>query len=164
MIDILKTPLENLLDLVNAANSLTISDAQVTAAAPEVIGSETDPINTSVVLTAVPLGGYTGTVEVSYRRLRLDANVVAPQETFFTDDTTLLSDLKTTIATALNLLEDQFSFSGTLPGYFGEITVGTLTASAGSLLYVGTLNINMEWSTALDDAVGITSLGGFTPA
>lgn len=165
MIDILKTPLQNLLDILNASNSLTITEAQLTPGTPQAIGGEADEDNTTLVLTAVPLGGYTGTVEVTYRRLKLNANVLTPQETFFTDGTTTLEGLKTTIATALNLREDQFEYYGTLPTYFGEITVGTLTADVDSLLYVGELiNINMEWSTTLASAVTVTNLTGFSPA
>jgi hypothetical protein len=168
LIDLLKSPIQNVLDLLNTANNATIpvpiTTAQVTLGAPAVVADEALDDNTTVVVSAVALGGYTGNVEITYRRLRLNASVVTPATGFLTNDTTTLASLKTAIATALNLLEAEFDLTGTLPATFGEITVMTLTSVATSLLYVGTINVNAEWSFELSAVAPVTNMSGFDPA
>lgn len=163
-IDILKSPDQNLLDLINVTNTLTLTPAQVAFGAPVSVGLDSAADNTTVAVSAVALGGYTGSVTITYRRLLLNAAVVNAPTNIGTSGTTTLAEFKTAAATALNVLESEFEVTGELPDAFGEVTTMTLTPNATSLLYVGPLEIFAEWSDELSSVITITTMTGFDPA
>lgn len=165
-VNISKSPFQNLLDLVNSTNGLSIATNQVAFSAPTVTAAETFDPNTSVTVTPGVSAGYSGTVEVTYARLRLDKNVATPQTTFITNGATTLESLKTDIATALNLLESEFSISGTLPVVQNTTSQITVTSVLTSLLFVGAITVTADWPIVLIDlatAVAVTNLNGFDP-
>lgn len=163
-INIALTPAQNLLAILNSSNAASITESQVTFGLPQVAATEDLDDNTTVTVSAVPLAGFTGTVDVTYRRLRLDTCVLTPAHNFIADNTKTLAEVKTMIATAYNILESEFELVATIPTTFGEITNGTIVSDVDSLIYVGTVNITLEWSATLASAITTTNLTGFSPA
>jgi hypothetical protein len=164
LIDILKTPFQNLLAIVNSTNTTTITDNQVTFGAPTSVAADADIANTTVLVSATPLNGYTGDVLVTYRRLLLTASVVSPSLNFVVTGVKTEAEIKTQIATVLNIFESDFDLTIVPPAEFGNKNDGTIVAKVESLLYAGTVIISVEWSESLDSAITTTSLTGFTPA
>jgi len=165
-IDITKTAIVNAFALINAANALTLDATKVTLGAPAPRTPGANPRNTTLTLTAVADQGYTGTVDVTYTRLGMGSGVAVPEFGFHTDGTTTLPAFKTAVATSLGLVEAEIDVTGTLPATEGESVTMVVAAKAGSLLYVGTQNLTVDWpqgDVALADAVTVQDLDGFDP-
>lgn len=144
-IDISKTGVENVYALINADNSTAHSAATVTLGVPAVRTPDANPRNTTLVLTAVVGGGFTGTDTLTYTRLGMGSGVVTPSFDFEVDGDTTAASFKTQVATALGLREDQITITGTLPAAEGEDTTMTVAAVADSLLYVGSQALSVSW-------------------
>lgn len=144
-IDISKTAIENVFALINADNGSTHDAATVTLGVPAVRTPDANPRNTTLVLTAVVGGGFTGTDTVTYTRLGMGSGVVTPSFDFETDGDTTNASFKTQVATALGLREDQIQITGTLPAAEGDETTMTVAAIADSLLYVGSQALTVTW-------------------
>lgn len=162
------TALANVYALVNAANALTLDATKATVGAPAARTPDANPRNTTVTLTAVDGGGIEAgtTVDVTYDRLGMGSGVVTPEFSFFTDGTTTLPSFKTAVATSLGLIEAEIDVTGTLPATEGETTTMVVAAKAGSLLYVGTQNLTVEWPAGeptMAESVTVTQLSGFDP-
>ncbi len=144
-IDISKTAIENVYALINADNASTHSAATVTLGVPVVRTPDANPRNTTLELTAVVDGGFTGTDTVTYTRLGMGSGVVTPSFDFEIDGETDAASFKTQVATALGLREDQIQITGTLPAAEGDDTTMTVAAIADSLLYVGSQALQVSW-------------------
>lgn len=163
------TALANVYALVNAANALTLDATKGTFGVPAARTPGADPRNTTVTLTAVDGGGIEAgsTVDVTYNRLGMGSGVVTPEFEFFTDDTTTLASFKTAAATSLGLIESELDLVGALPTAEGETTTIVISAKPGSLLYVGTQDLTVEWpqgEPTMAESVTVTQLDGFDPA
>lgn len=163
------TALANVYALVNAANALTLDVTKATIGVPVGREPDADPRNTSVALTAVDGGGYEAgsTVNVNYTRLGMGSGVVSPEFGFFTDGTTTLASFKTAAAVSLGLIESELDFTGDIPTAEGQTTTIAVSAKAGSLLYVGTQDLTVEWpqgEPTMAESVTVTQLDGFDPA
>lgn len=165
-IDIAKSAIVNAFALINAANALTLDATKVTLGAPVARTPGANPRNTTLTLTAVVGQGYKDTVDVTYTRLGMGSGVAVPEFGFHTDGTTLLPAFKTAVATSLGLVEAEIDVTGDLPATEGSTTTMVVSAKAGSLLYIGTQDLTVDWpqgDVALADAVTVPDLDGFDP-
>lgn len=132
-----------LLALLNTANGRSYTDAQVQFAAPaEIVGAEAGQPNTTVVVSGIEAAGYTGSKELSYKRLDLTQT--------FTGHT-LESKGPETAGTLQEVLDDVFAATG-VRIYPEDLTNGaavdftqpsvTLTAKAESLKWLGSVVVN----------------------
>lgn len=173
-IDKTKSALDNLLAIVNSGNSLSITNAQVTAGAPSVKTDTGDGRNTNVTLTAVAGQGFTGSVTVAYTRRGLNDSVASPVDSLTTATGTDAASIVSTLANQLGLvatelhLEDPANAGVALSGpVTGNQANLNLVASTSSLLYTSgaTQSIAMTWTAeALSTAVSNTNLPGFANA
>lgn len=164
-IDIAKSGFENVLALVNTANTLTLTATDVSIGTPSTI-TGTGGRNTKVTLTALEAANYQGTVDVNYRRLKvIEATTGTDYSTTFNSGTTLALAL-TAIATKLNLREADVEWVETQMPATGANGTLTLRPKSGSLLYAGaTQAITLVWTEpALSSVVTTTDLPGFDVA
>lgn len=164
LIDVSKTPLENLIAQVIADNAgLQLTTADVTAGAPSVFAG--DPQNTQVTLTAVVGQGWTGSKVFKYTRLGLDSGVAVPVTTVTVVGADDQAGVETKVATALGLRKDQLTFSAYSAAADGVPGSITLAIVADSLLYVGAnKTVALELATQDLGTIPNDQLTGFTPA
>lgn len=176
-IDASKSALDNLLALVNAANTgQTITNAQVTSGTASAHTDSGDGRNTSATLTAIANQGYTGSVTVSYTRRALNDSVTSPNfaHTATVGDTATaiiaaVASLNGLVASELHL-EDPANPGTPVTGAINNSPASlNLVSATGSLLYIdaSTQAITFTWEqpqVALSSAVGTTNLSGFDPA
>lgn len=168
-INLALTAIANVLALFNAANGLSMTEAQISVGAPSVFDDGLNPRNTQVTLTALGGGGAQAetTVDVRYTRLGLTSGVaVANTELEVADDETE-ETLLAKAAVQLGLLASEVEWDGTvvLPAD-GENGTATLKAIDGSLLYVGTLVLDLVNPAAevpLGELAQNGDLDGFDP-
>jgi hypothetical protein len=176
-IDASKSAIDNLLALVNAANTgQTITNAQVTAGTPAAQTADGQGRNTNVQLTAVAGQGYTGNVTVTYARRGLNDSVLSPN---FNSERTVgdtASAIIAAIAATNGLVASELHLED--PGTPGTPVTGAinnspahlnLVSANGSLLYIdgSSQSITFTWDAqqvALSTAVATTALAGFDAA
>jgi len=140
VIDTTKTPAENLIELINTterasnSNYVDLTSADITLAVPAT--GTVDGFNTQVEVDAINGSHYTGNTTINYNRITPIQGVSNPQTTYTTAGDMTLDQLKTEICTALSLIEAEFTLTGDLPANSGDQTTLTLTANAGSYLYI----------------------------
>jgi hypothetical protein len=141
-VNLAKTPIENILDLIkatagNETAAASLTTAMFTAGAPAVRAPDADPSNTTLVLTAVNGQGIANgsTKTLTYTRLALDSKITPPGNVVVVAGDTE-AQVKTKIAAAYGLVESELTF-GTIvvPGEGATETV-TVEVAATSLLYV----------------------------
>lgn len=177
-IDIAKTGIQNLLDLINADNpTANLTTAKVDLAAP-VVAAGTNGRNTTVVVTAKANQAFEGSVTVSLRRISITEATAAPDTNYGYDDDDTWAQLLTAAAAGLGVREEdveithyvlnstETAISGNGPAdvLVGEPGQVRISAKAGSYLYVGTQLLDMVYDKPnLDTIVTTTDLDGFDP-
>ncbi|WJJ54982.1 hypothetical protein [Xanthomonas phage RTH11] len=169
VLDFTKAPKQILLDLINAENSSTLTspltDAQVTFAVPAV---EDGAKNTSLELSSVVGGPYLGQRSVYYDRLDLAAVLALKSARFEkTDEVTTVAHVIAAINARykINLTSDDFTATEfpTWELVPNEEHTVTLTAKAGSLIFIGTGVVTLYLpQVALADAIPNNTLSGLT--
>lgn len=166
-IDVSKSPLANLLALVNLKATNAYTEDQLTFGAATA-AAEGSAKNTTVTLTAVDGKGFTGTADVHYNRLGLDKGVSAPNLTLVVAEGSTTAGLLTQAAQQLGLREGEVEWDADVrvPAD-GETATAVLKAKDGSYLYVGTLELtlnNPAEAVSMADNVGDGNLDGFDAA
>ena len=166
-----KSPLENLVGLILAANpEATLTNDQFTAQAPEVIAEPVDGRNTSIKLVAVLGNGYSGNVTFTYHRLGLTEQVATPPTQLTVTEGCSQGAILNHFANVLGLLPDELNVvecvEPTIDSEDGrETTDGqiTIAANENSLLYQGSLTIVLKAFVEpdLEDNFTNTELDGF---
>lgn len=164
--DLTKTPLENLLLLINTKNpGINVLASEVTFGVPAV---ETGARNTSIVAEAVE--GSRFLEEQTFFYNRLDFQAVFDQGNKVFEKTTDLD----TIAEVITLLETRYKIKLTTDDYtvsaFPTFTnvpdeehAVTFTAKPGSLVWIGSGSITLKLLTVnLADALPANQLDGLT--
>lgn len=146
-IDSSKTPLQNIVALVDLSNNdLDITAADITAGIPAVVTGDIN-FNTSVELTATGADNYTGSVEIKYRRLTLNEGLANPPTSTTVSSSTTESQFLDLMASLFKLVRSEIQMVGTYnPGSSGESGDQTFRAIDNSLLYLGQQAINVTWS------------------
>ena len=154
------------LDLINADNAAALTLSVIDLGLP-VAAIEGAPRNTSITVTAKAGSGYSGSQTLNYNRLQLSVFAAGKDLTFSVGNATTLNDLIDEINALLgiNLVEgDDFAdvaippFQGGIPN---ETVQVTLTATAESPAYLGSLQINVRSEDlALTDVLTVTDLDG----
>ncbi len=138
---------ELLIDLINEANNLQITPGMLTFGAPQVVDPPA-PRNTDIVATPTEeLPTATGPTTFNYQRLNLNVLLGGLPKGFEEDETGIL-----TTADLLPLLNDRFNLAMTEEDIVVESIIRdgmlplsvTLTASATSLTYVGSVVLRLE--------------------
>jgi hypothetical protein len=176
-IDSTKSAINNLLALVNAANTgQTLLSSQVTAGSATAQAADGQGRNTQVTLTAVAGQGYTGSQTYTYTRRGLNDSVVSPVDSYTATIGVTAAALVTALCTQLGLvaseihLEDPANPGVALSGALNAQQASlNLVSAAGSLLYVDASSqaIAMTWNeptVALATATPNTALSGFDAA
>lgn len=176
-IDSSKSAIDNLLVLVNAANTgQTLLNTQVSAGTPSAQTADGQGRNTSVVLSAIAGHGYTGSQTFTYARRGLNDSVLNPVDSYTATTGVTAASLLTALAAQLGLvaselhLEDAAAPGTPLSGAISNnpATINIVSAT-GSLLYIdgSTQGITMTWNAPTVDlatAAPNTALSGFDAA
>src|SRR6185312_171149 len=172
-IDSTKSAIDNVLVLVNAANSTSIVNTQVTAGTPTAQTADGQGRNTQLTLTAVGGQGFTGSQNYTYVRRGLNDSVLSPVDSYTAAhgiDATALLDALCTQLGLVNTdvhLEDPANAGVALSGSItADQATLDLVANANSLLYVDASSqaITMTWTHDLAAATPTTALTGFDAA
>lgn len=176
-IDASKSAIDNLLALVNAANTgQTIDNTQVTAGTPASQAADGQGRNTNVQLTAIAGHGYTGNVTVSYTRRGLNDSVTSPnfaiERTVGDTASAIIAALAATnglVASELHLESPAAPGTPVTGAISNSPATLNLVSANGSLLYIdgSSQAITFTWDApqvALSTAVATTALAGFDAA
>lgn len=133
--------------------------------------SQTDPAgktyNTSVLVSALPGSGLTGSATLYYNRLALAQTVLAPQASYTLQDDADSATVIALVEQALGLVAGEVSLSADVarPADGSSQTL-TVQAKAGSLLYTEELfTITLTWARDLNDLFAASPyLDGFVTA
>lgn len=180
-INVAKSAIQNLVDLINSTNSATslnLTTSQVTFGNPAARTPDADPSNTSVSVSPVNGQGIgAGDITITYTRLALNQGVTGGASgstldfTVEGNDATASASLLATVADHLGLVPGQFQIDSSTP--LSGVTQGggavgiLLTPVANSLLYAGNVTIQVEWPAAtptLDSLVVNKQQSGFEAA
>lgn len=112
-IDPLVTPLDNLYALLNQANGLTLTSDEISLSFSAMTESE-GGFNTVLKAEATPAFRYTGSVNLRYRRLRLD-ELVTGLATITATPLSTLDSVKQDLCTAYGLWPAAVTLEGELP-------------------------------------------------
>lgn len=99
--------------------------------------------NSEVVISAVANSGFTGTKTIRYRRLALGLTHPGAQQLYQITGADTLATIKAAVALAHNLIEAEFTFTGTIPAQGNPANTFTLTSVATSLIYTGTWTVQV---------------------
>lgn len=165
-IDIEKSALDNVIDLINATNGTSLTDAVIEIGAPAVW---TDPEglntrNTELTVTAKAGSGYTGSVPVRFTRLDLAGFPGAGELEYALTGEDTVGDILSAIATQLGVLEEavELDVEEVPTVEEGETTTITIRATGESLLYVGEASITVfPHTTDLNEEITESDLDGF---
>lgn len=172
-IDSTKSAIDNVLVLVNAANTTSITSAQVTAGVPAAQTADGQGRNTSLTLTAVAGQGFTGSQTYTYVRRGLNDSVLSPVDSYTAAHGVDAATLLNALCVQLGLvntdvhLEDPANAGVALSGSItGDQATLDLVANANSLLYVDASSqaITMTWTHDLAASTPTTALSGFDAA
>jgi hypothetical protein len=138
-IDLTKTPLENMLTLINNCSSVQFDAEDLTFSAPEPYTSLTDTaLNTSVIVTATSLSPVSGIKTPKYRRLHLLSDFSDAQMTFsFPVGTTSTEILNFIIANR------NWHTGSALTGEFTLVDKFKITAPDTDYLYIGSVTVTI---------------------
>ncbi len=172
LIDLLKTPMANFIDLVIDANpETTLTEAQFTTVGPQVVAEPTGTENTSIELKAVLGEGYSNAVTFTYTRQALTAFVAEPMTEKVCSGDCEEEAIVAELISALGLMASEIEIDGVmvLPTVDDETGINTtdgsvtIKAKAGSLLYVGshTVTLKAKVEPQLDVVFAVTDLNGF---
>lgn len=146
-IDRAKTAEQNILALILTASSFAFTGTEFTIGAPSA-QTPADPqekTNSQLTLTAVDGSGFTGTKTLRYARLELGHTKPGAKTSYTIGASDTLSTLKSAIAVEHNLVETDFDLTGTLPAQGAPAQTFTLTASANSWLYFGSVTVQVTY-------------------
>jgi hypothetical protein len=141
------TAAANMLALVNSGSSYQFSGTEFTfgPASAQTPSNGAEQTNSQVTLTADEQTGFIGTKTVRYRRLSLGATRPGAAVSYTVGGADTPATLKAAIAAQHNLVESEFNLSGTWPTQGAGANTFTLTAVAGSLLYVGSITVQVTY-------------------
>lgn len=141
-IDSSKSGIENLFALINVANETDlVPNPGLIVGTPEVFAGP-DNHNTRINLSADPEGAYSDDQDFYYTRLGLDKSVASPPTQYPIDRNTTPAQFLDQVVAALNLVKEEVEPIASITRNVPNLT---LTPIANSLLYVGTLQLALEW-------------------
>ena len=156
------TAKQELLALLNTANGLSYTEAQVSFGEPSVASATDAAHNTDLVVTGVEAAGYTGTKTIHYKRLDLATVFAAHPQT---------SSGPETGGTLQEVLDDIFAATG-VRIYAEDLTNDaavdfsqpsvTLTAKAGSFKWTGSVTVTTSVDLRdISQQITVDTLPGF---
>lgn len=172
-LNLAKTAQQNLLDLMNTANTQTLTLAQMTMGAPVVYDDPLDlnDRNTQVTISALPGSTeFKGSQTLRYTRLAVGDLVGASYE-FQSIEGSTLADVLAAVVAAKGLLAADVELVETeMPDWADEMIDGetaplTLRAKAGSYAYIGEVTISVvepvDGRERFATMYSVTDLDGF---
>ncbi|QVD49244.1 hypothetical protein LUCX_174 [Xanthomonas phage vB_XciM_LucasX] len=159
MSDFTKAPKQIIIDLINVANpGLNLLATEVDFGS---VAVETEPANTSVVLTPTVSGRFTGSPKIYYDRLSM-AEVFATK-TAAVEKTDLLTNVDDVISAinslyGINLTSDDYTISEfpTWANVVDEEHTLTITAKADSLIFIDAADVKL-FKTKMDLTMAIAN-------
>lgn len=172
LIDLLKTPMENFIDLVIDANpEATLTEEQFTTVGPAVVAEPVGTENTSIELKAVIGAGYSNAVTFTYVRQALTAFTAEPMTEKICSGDCEEASIVEELISSLSLMASEIEIDGAmvLPTVDDETGINTtdgsvtIKAKDSSLLYVGshTVTLKAKVEPQLDHVFAVTGLDGF---
>ncbi|MNU58029.1 hypothetical protein D3C71_471570 [compost metagenome] len=163
-INVAKTALENLYDLISTANGKPATTAHFTIGAPTVRVPDANLRNTSVLCTSVLGGGFEGTQ--TFRYIRLDLDDLAPDLTLQLTEGDDLADVQAWAVQQLGVIPAEVEFQiAQLPSFVDNEELIELFAKADSYTYIGSKLITiLKPVPSLASAFPVTDLLGFDAA
>jgi len=146
------TPEQNVLALINAANTTQVVDlSQISLGAPHQTGSEPAGHNTTVTITAIAGSRYAGSEDLTYQRINLDQAVVAPSTIVpIPDSATSTQDTINAVIAHFGLIADEFSLNAaqsTRPSDGTLQVAASLSPNTDSYVYAGgDIAITLQWN------------------
>lgn len=172
-LNIAKTAQQNLLDLMNAANTQTLTLADMTMGAPVVYDDPTDVNTRNTQVTISALQGsedFKGSQTLRYTRLDVEALVGASYEFQSVEGSTLADVLAGVVAAKGLIAADVELVEAEMPDWSDEMIDGetaplTLRAKTGSYAYVGEVTITVvepvDGRERFADLYSVVDLDGF---
>lgn len=169
MTDLTKVPVQVLVDLINADNSLALTSELITFGLPTAATGESPPKNTELTVSAAPGSGYSGSVVVTYNRVAISTlpTISAKPAEFQLGDATTIKDLipEFNALYGVVLTEDDYT-DAPLPEFTGtanESHTIQLVAKADSLIYIGSIELTIKGDDVpLSSVLTVLSLNGLT--
>lgn len=171
LINLQKTSVENLIDLILDANpGAELTGEQFTTPGPEALVEPVGDLNTSIQLRAVLGQGYSSAVTFRYTRLALDANLAKPLDALTVTDGCDSEDIFGFLTTRLGLMASEVEVVSCTPPTINDdigldATDGDITIKAkdDSILYIGTYSLTLKAKVdpRMDDVFAVTDLDGF---
>lgn len=141
-IDPTKNALQNVIDLINAANGTTFTQSSPVTYGTASAFTGPNGTNTVMTLSGVLADGYTGTQDVYYNRIGLDQNTATPPAGYRVTKTTTPTDLLTQAVSALGLIASEIQPIASIPANAPNVP---LTPIANSLVYMGSISLPLVW-------------------
>lgn len=172
-INLSKTAIQNVLALINDANALALTTAEVSLGIPaEFDGGVENDRNTQVEVSAVPGSGYVDSVNVRYYRLDLDVLKGVRVLSHTKNESSTLASVTEAIAIQLGVIEDQIQLTDEagdvlteLPVLGGQSRDLLIQAKEDAYCYIGstvfTLNPVPSTDTPVEDDIQQRDLNGF---
>ena len=165
-INVAKTAVENVFDMLNEANpAANVTAENLTLGTPEVMAADELGRNVSLVVTAKTAFTHNGSVAIKYRRLNIaDETVETPSVAFNIGQNQDWTALATEIAAAWGMLDGEIEF--TPPNIetadHGDTFTVEITAKADSLCYIGSKSVTLTYrEPSLASLLTVTDLNGF---
>lgn len=154
-------------DALNLGIKLTAGGVKFDApAAVSQTDSSGKTYNTSVLVSALPGSGLTGSATVYFNRLKLAESVLAPQSSYTLQSDADNATVIALVEKALGLVAGEVTLSGEVvrPADGSSLTL-SVKAAATSLVYTeDDFQITLTWSVDLAGAFSDPYLDGFVPA
>lgn len=141
-IDPSKDALQNVIDLINAANSTVfVKNGPVQFSG---VSDFTGPNghDAKITLSGDRTQGYTGSVDVYYSRIGLDQNTTTPPLAYKVDATTTPAQLLAQAVSKLNLIPSEVQAISSIPKNAASVPLNPV---ANSLVYKGSINLKLLW-------------------
>jgi hypothetical protein len=149
-------------DVVFTSSNVAFSEATA-GSFPD---SKGNVYNTSVLVTALPGSGLTGSKTLYYTRLAINEAVLAPQSSYTLGAADNNATVLAQVAKALGLVASEISLDGTVarPADGSSQTLNVIVTT-GSLLYTAqSFQITLTWQQDLDSIFSDPYLPGFVAA
>lgn len=174
MSDLTKAPVQIILDMINEANAgASLTSADVSFGLPTDISGSNPQRNTELAVTAVNGGAYGGSANIRYNRIAMADILTAGggvglTNSFLRGTHTLISQVIADFNSRFNtnMVAGEDYADGPLPTFEeipGEQHTFTVTALAGSLIYIGSMQLIVRMDTVdLGSVITVEDLDGLT--
>lgn len=157
-INIERSGLRNLMDLINQKSNVALTDAEVELSAPQTWEDPegVNPRNALAVMTAKEGSGFTGTYDIRYTRLTLDGIRDGVEVGYEMSAESTLQSIRAAASTVLGVVEEDVELSITeMPVVEAPMTI-QVVAKSSSYLYIGQTDVTIYPIPEVDEELETT--------